>query len=122
MYAETCLIGERRLLSSVKLCKVLSDGFLQSAIADDAWHFWCNGGTLSARRRGHRTRGKFIRAVLFCLFSRYLVLPFDTKCALMKCKEHTVINSMSVGATGYTSNTAELAAMVELCWFSFTAP
>ena len=90
----------------------------------NAWHLWCDGGTRSVPTIGHRNRRTTIAAGWgFCLFPKGCQTPTCREEAVLTRKGPVVLDTSSslyTGATRLTNNTAEMSALIEICWFLLT--
>ena len=114
---------ERTVRTSKTSCNIMSSGI---PVVDgcNAWHLWCDGGTRTVSTIGHRNRRTTIGAGWgFCLFPKGCQTPTSREEAILTRKGPVVLDTSSslyTGATRLTNNTAEMSAMIELCWFLLT--
>ena len=104
-------------------CNIVSSGICD-ADGSNAWHLWCDGGTRTAPLLGHRKRRVTIGAGWgFCLFPKGCHTPTTRDEAILSQRGPVVLNAESklfTGATRLTNNTAEMSALIEVCWFLLT--
>ena len=82
---------------------------------------WCDGETRTAPLIGHRNRRVTVGAGWgFCLFPQGCQIPTVRDDAILTRRGPVVLNAeskMFTGATRLTNNTAEMSALIEVCWF-----
>ena len=104
-------------------CNIMSSG-IPVVDGSNAWHLWCDGGTRTVPTIGHRNRRTTIGAGWgFCLFPKGCQTPTCREEAILTRKGPVVLetsSSLYTGATRLTNNTAEMSAMIEICWFLLT--
>ena len=104
-------------------CNIMSSG-ISDVDGSNEWHMWCDGGTHTAPLMGHRRKRMTIGVGWgFCLFPKGCQTPTCREEAILTRKGPVVLDTASrlfTGATRLTNNTAEMTALIEICWFLLT--